>query len=170
MSRLQNRVQSAQGLLPAWGINVPFSLPQLRALPSEKRNREFKSTAEMSWMRMMKVLLFAGRTPQRTSFHHKNSFTDFPLNASSDQLLQGALAVQSWTRQALQATAQRRFCLSQHHKTGLRNSVGPAELLFFLPFLFLFLDKPLSPVPCGFSVLLWQIYAKLCSWLYEVDK
>lgn len=42
-------------------------------------------------MRMMKVLLpFAGRTPQRTSFHRKNSLTDFPPNVSLDQLLQGA--------------------------------------------------------------------------------
>lgn len=39
------------------------------------------------------VLPFTGSTPQRTSFHSKNSFTHFLSNASLDQLLQGALAV-----------------------------------------------------------------------------
>lgn len=41
-----------------------------------------------------KVFLpFAGRTPQRTSFHSKDSFTDFCPNASLDHILRGALAV-----------------------------------------------------------------------------
>lgn len=94
ISILQNQVLSAKGLLPAWGIDVSFNLFQLRALPSKKGNREFKTTAEMSFMRMVKTLLpFAGRAPQRTSFHSENSFTHFPPNDFSDQLLPGVWAV-----------------------------------------------------------------------------
>lgn len=98
ISILQNQVQSAKGLLPAWGIHISFNLLQLRALPSKKGDTEFKSTAEMSFMRMVKMLLlFAGRAPQRTSFHSKNSARIHSLvflqNDVSDQLLPGAWAV-----------------------------------------------------------------------------